>query len=221
MGPSDNNDYRITTWEQETQALELILDWVRRDGMEALKRAQDVINDRRVKPTDIEQHIKQLLELMEQEYWSTQHSTVPRIDDRDMVASVILCKEIFKTMLEEIPKLIGIHRRFGLRNFTIEARFSTTFDKILRLSSWTPSSTHNKHLRELLRNVLTTLNDLSGNEKYHDDLRDIMKRHHVFCAFALDNADIITTEDSNSVMTAELRKNPRSEEHTSELQSPA
>ena len=198
---------RKKTLEQENQALELILDWVRRGGMEALKRAEYVLDERGAKPTDIEEHLKQLLELMEQEYWSSPHPTSPRTDDPDMVMSMPLCKEIFKTMVEEIPKLIGMHRKFGLRNFTIEARFSTTFDKILRLSSWTPSSTHNKHLRELLRNALLTLKDLRGNEEYHENLRDVMKQHTDFCAFTLDNADLITTEDSET--TTELCKNLR------------
>ena len=188
--------------EQQTQALEMILHWVRYgDGKEALKRAEDVLDN--LKPTHIiEQHIMQLLKLMEQEYWRTQDPTSPR-----QVMSVFLRKEIFKMMLEEIPKLIGTHRRFGLRNPTLETKFSTTLDKILRLSSWTPSSTHNKRLRELLRNALLMLNDLGGSEEYHDYLRDFMKRHTTFCAFTLDNADLITAEDAET--TAELCKNLR------------
>ena len=51
------------------------------------------------------------------------------------------------------------------------------------------------------------LNDLGGNEQYHDDLRDFMKQHTAFCAFTLDNAYTITAEDSK--MTAELCKNLR------------
>jgi hypothetical protein len=51
------------------------------------------------------------------------------------------------------------------------------------------------------------LNDLGGNKEYHDYLRDFMKRHTAFCAFTLDNADDITTEDSET--TAELCKNLR------------
>jgi hypothetical protein len=120
---------------------------------------------------------------------------------------MFLRKEIFKRMHEEIPNLMAKHRRFGLRNPTLEAQFSTTLDKILRLSSWTPSSTHNKHLRELLRNALLMLNDLGGSEEYHEYLRDFMKRHTAFCAFMLDNADVITTKDSET--TAELCKNLR------------
>ena len=201
------NDYKLTILEEETQALELILHWVRRDGMEALERAEYVIDGRRVKPTDIDQHIKQLLELMEREYWSTPYPISPRTADPDMYMSVPLAKEIFRTMLEEMPKLIRMHRRFGLRNPTLEARFSTTFDKILRLSSWTPSTTHNKHLRELLNNVLLMLNNLGNNKEYHNDLRDFMKRHTAFCAFTLDNADVITTEDSET--TAKLCKSLR------------
>ena len=187
--------------EQETQALEMILQWVRDGGgKEALKRAEDVLDG--LKPTNIEQHIMKLLKLMEQEYWRTQHPTSSR---RGM--SVFLRKEIFKRILEDTPKLIGRHRRFGLRNHTVETKFSTTLDKILRLSSWTPSSTHNKRLRELLRNALLMLNDLGGSEEYHEYLRDFMKRHTAFCAFTLDNADLITTEDTET--TAELCKNLR------------
>ena len=188
--------------EQETQALEMILHWIRHGGgKEALKRAEYVFDN---KPTHIEQHIMQLLELVEQEYWRTQHPTSPWTC-RGM--SVLLRKEIFKTMCEEIPKLIGIQRRFGIRNPTIETKFSTTLDKILRLSSWTPSSTHNKRLRELLRNALMMFNDLGDNEEYHDYLRDFMKQHTALCAFTLDNVDLITTEDSGA--TAELCKNLR------------
>ena len=51
------------------------------------------------------------------------------------------------------------------------------------------------------------LNNLGDNEEYHDDLRDFMKRHTAFCAFTLDNADLITTEDSQT--TAELCKDLR------------
>ena len=193
-----------TTLEQDIEALELILDWVRRSGMGALKRAEYVLDGRRVKPTDIEEHIKQLLELMEQEYWSNPCLTSPRAGDPDIMH---LFKEIFKTMLEEIPTLIGMHRNFGLRNFTIEARFSITFDKILRLSSWTPSSTRNKQMHKLLRNALLTLKDLRCNKEYHENLHDVMKQHTAFCAFTLDNADLITSKDSET--TAELCKNLR------------
>jgi hypothetical protein len=51
------------------------------------------------------------------------------------------------------------------------------------------------------------LNDLGGIEEYHEYLRDFMKRHTAFCAFTMDNADVITTKDSET--TAELCKNLR------------
>ena len=51
------------------------------------------------------------------------------------------------------------------------------------------------------------LNDLGSSEEYHDYLHDFIKRHTAFCAFTLDNADLITTEDSET--TAELCKNLR------------
>ena len=184
--------------EQETQALEMILHWVRfGGGKEALLRAEDVLDSD--KPTHIEQHIMQLLELMEQEYWLTQHSTSP-------CRGISVRKEIFKTMLEEIPKLIGMHwhRIFGLRNPRLETKFSTTLDKILPLSSWMPSSIRNQPLRELL-NALVILNDLGGSEEYHDYLCDFMKLYTTFCAFTLDNANPITTEDSET--TADLCRN--------------
>ena len=200
-----------TAPEQKTQALEMFLHWVRHGGKEALKRAEFVLDNNlkptgTQEPTHIEQHIRvtQLLELMEQEYWHTavtQHPTSPR------GMSVSSGKEIFKTMREEIPQLIEMHQKFGLRNPALETKFSTTLDKILRLSSWTPSSTHNKRLHELLRNALLMLNDLGGSEEYHDYLHDFIKRHTAFCAFTLDNADLITTEDSET--TAELCKNLR------------
>jgi hypothetical protein len=200
---SRTNDLRLTRLEQKTQALDMILDWFRHHGKEANKRAEYMLDKRRVNPTgtDIEQHIEQLLKLMEQEYWD-QH---PRSLDCRM--SVFFREEIFKTMHEEIPKLIGKHQKSGLRNPTLEAQFSTTLDRILRLSSWTPSTTHNMHLRELLRDALTMLNDLGGNEDYHDYLRDFMKRHTAFCAFTLDNADVITTGGAKK--TSELCKNLR------------
>ena len=186
--------------EQETQ----VLDWIRQSGKEALKRVENVL-DSRDKATHVGQHIEQLLWLMEQEYWDTQPQT-SWIRDPDLSMSVSSRKEIFRKMINEIPELI-VHRKFGLRNSTLEARFSTTLDKILRLSSWTPSSTHNEHLRELLRNALLMLNDLGDNEEYHDYLRDFMTRHAALCAFTLDNADDITTGDSET--TAELCKNLR------------
>ena len=191
------------TLEEETQALEMILHWVRRCGKEALKRAEYMLDERRVKPTHVEEHVMQLLKLMEQEYWNTQFPVSPRTDGPDRGMLVLLRKKIFKTMLEEI----GMSRRFGLRNFTIEDQFSTTLDRILRLSSWTPSNTHNEHLRELLRNALLIINELGGSEEYHDFLRDFMKQHTALCAFTLDNVDLITNEDSET--TAELCRNLR------------
>ena len=201
--PKNIDLHRITELRQETRAMEMILHWVMHDGKKAFKRAEYVLEKRRVKHTNIEQDIKQLLELMEQEYWRT-HPT-SRAPLRGV--SVFSCKEIFRTMLDEIPKLIVMHQRLGLRYFTLEDQLSNSFDKILRLSSWTPSSAHNKHLHELLRNALQMLNDLGGNEEYHDDLRDFMKRHTTFCAFTLDNAYAITAEDSET--TTELCKNLR------------
>jgi nitrogen fixation/metabolism regulation signal transduction histidine kinase len=100
-----------------------------------------------------------------------------------------------------------LQERSGLRNYGLEAQLSATLDKILRLSSWTPSSTHNEHLRELLRNALVMINDLGGNAEYLDHLRDFMKQHTAFCAFTLDNAYVITSEDSEAA--AELCKNLR------------
>ena len=198
-------EQKIQAVEQETQSLEMIHYWIRCGGREALKRAEYAL-DCRDKPTRIEQHIEQLLELMEQDYWHTQpQMSCKQGPDRSM--SVSSHEEIFRTMRKDIPKLIEKHRRFGLRNSTLEARFSTTLDKILRLSSWTPSSTHNEHLRELLRNTLLMLNDLGGHQEYHDDLLYIMKRHTALCAFTLDNADLITTEDSET--NAELCKDLR------------
>ena len=194
--------------EQETQALEIILHWIRCSGKEALKRAE-YVSDGRDKPTRAEEYIGQLLELMEQDYWDTQ-VTQPQMSCRqgpDKSMSVSLREKNFRTMRKEISELIGMHRRLGLRNSTLEARFSTTLDKILRLSSWTPSSTHNKHLRELLMDALVILNNAGGNEEYHDCLRDFMKRHTAFCAFTLDNAYAITAEDSET--TAELCRNLR------------
>ena len=180
----------------------MIKDWFLDSGRDALKRAEQNLEKRRVKPTDIKQHIEQLLKLMEQEYWLDQH-------DIGIVWDMTLPfrKELFKEMLEEIPKLIKVDRHFGLRYITLEAQLSNALDKILRLSSWTPSSTHNKRLRELLRDALLMLKDLGGNKEYHDDLRDFMKRHTAFCAFTLNNAYAITAEDSES--TTELCRNLR------------
>ena len=181
--------------------MKMILEWIRDSGKGALKRAEQNLEKRRVKPTDIKQHIEQLLELMEQDYWLDRHDT-------GIVWKTLASrKDIFKEMLEEIPKLIEMEGNFGLRYFTLEAQLSNALDKILRLSSWTPSSSHNKRLRELLRNALLMLQDLGGNKEYHGDLRDFMKRHTIFCAFTLGNAYAITAEDSES--TAELCRNLR------------
>ena len=198
-----DHDYGLT--EQETQALEMTFHWVRRGGREALKWAEYVLDECRVNPADIEQHIKQLLELMEQEYWHTQCPMLPCTDGPNWGMSVCWYEEIFKKMLKEIPKLIAMHRRFGLQNFTLEAQFSTTLNKILQLLSWMPSSTHNENLHKLLRNPLLMVNDLGGNEEYHDYLCDFMTWHTTFCAFTLDNANFITTGDSE--MTVDLCKN--------------
>ena len=179
----------------EKWGTEMILDWIRGSGKNALKQAEHNLEGRRVKPTDIKQHIQQLLKLMEQEFWIGSDITLPSL------------KTIFKEMLEEIPKLIEMDGNFGLRYFTLDAQLSNALDKILWLSSWTPSSSHNKRLRELLKNALLMLEDLGGNKEYHDDLRDFMKRHTAFCAFTLDNAYAITAEDSES--TAELCRNLR------------
>ena len=97
---------------------------------------------------------------------------------------MVLRKDLFWTVLEEIPGLlIGLDYRISL-----EFQFLTMLDKNLRLSSWTPSNTHNKHLRELLRNALLMLNDLGGDsdEEYHNYLRDFIRRHTAFCTFTLD-----------------------------------
>ena len=194
--------------EKEIQATEMIVHWVIHGSKEALKRAEYVLEKRRVKPTDSEQHIKQLLVLVEQDYWHTQqHPKSPPTHGPNWSISVSLRRRIFRTLLEELPKLMAMHQRLGLRYFTAEAQLSNALDKILRLSSWTPSVTHNKYLHELLRNALLMLNDLGGNEQYHDDLREFMKRHTAFCAFTLDNAYSITAEDSDT--TTELCKNLR------------
>ena len=185
--------------------LEKILDMVRVSGKDALKRAERNLEKRRVKPADIKQHIEQLLEPMEQEYWLDPPNISMDLDIWNF--TLPSRKEMFKEMLEEIPKLIEMDGNFGLRYFTLEAQLSNALDKILRLSSWTPSSSHNKRLRELLKNSLLMLKDLGGNKKYHYDLRDFIKRHTAFCAFTLDNAYAITAEDSES--TAELCRNLR------------
>ena len=196
----------LAEWGLETTfeewGMEMILDWVRDGGKDALKRAEQNLERRRVKPTDIKQHIEQLLKLMDQEYWLDRHHI-----DSVWYKTLPSRKKLFKEMLKEIPKLIEMDGDFGLRYFTLEAQLSNALDKILRLSSWTPSSSHNKRLRELLKNSLLMLKDLGGNKKYHYDLRDFIKRHTAFCAFTLDNAYAITAEDSES--TAELCRNLR------------
>ena len=97
--------------------------------------------------------------------------------------------------------------KFGLRYFTLEAQLSNALDKILRLSSWTPSTTHNKRLRELLRRDLLILTDLGGNKEYHQSLCNFMEGHTTFCASPLENAYAIIGEDSET--TAELCQNLR------------
>ena len=171
----------------------LLYQWIRWDGKKALGQAEFDLEKRSVKPTDTLQHIEQLLELMKQEYLNTQP---------DMAACGGVSR-VFKEIREEIPK----HGTFELRHYILEERLSNALDKILRLSSWTPSSTHNSRLRGLLRNALLTLNDLGGNEEYHECLRDFMKRRTALCAFTLENANAITAEDSWT--TAELCKNLR------------
>ena len=190
---------KIRALEEEILALEeenRVLDNFRFNNLydvkDALKWADCVLEGGRVKPTDIKQHLEQLLKLMDNGFW-LKHS-IPSSHNK-----------ILKAMLEEIPKLIGMHQRLGLRYHSLEAQLS--LDKILRLSSWTPSSTHNNRLRELLRDALLILNDVGGSEEYHDNLRDLMKQHTAFCAFTLDNANVINMEDSET--TADLCKNLR------------
>ena len=190
----------IRPLEEETRALEMFLPWVKNDGKEALKRVEYVLEKRRVKPTDIKQHVEQLLKLMDQEYCQWLHNL------NNCGTLLPSHEKIFKTMLEEIPKQVGMDQRLRLRYY-ITPGAQLSLDKILRLSSWTPSGTHNKNVRELLRDALLMLNDLGGNKEYHDALRDFMKRHTAFCAFILDNAYAITAEDSET--TADLCKNLR------------
>jgi len=190
----------IRSLEEETRALEMFLPWVMDGGKEALKLVEDyVLEGRRVKPTDINQHVDRLLKLMDQEYcqWQWLHNRNRPLPSHE---------KIFKTILEEIPKLVGMHQRLRL-GYYFTPGFQLSLDKILRLSSWTPSSTHNKNLHELLREVLLMLNDLGGNEEYHDTLRDFMKQHTALCVFTLDNADVIPTDDPEK--TADLCKNLR------------
>ena len=187
----------------EERGLEMIFEWVRDSGKDALKRAEYVLKKGKVKPTDtIKQHIEQLLKLMAQEY-----RLQPYKGNTYWYTTLFSREEIFREMLKEIPKLIGMHRSLGLRYFPREVQFSNTLDKIFRLSSWTPSSTRNGHLRELLMNAILLLNDLGGSKEYHDDLRNVMKWHTALCGFTLDNAYAITAEDSGT--TTELCKNLR------------
>ena len=182
--------------------------WVKHGGKAALERADYVLDERGDKPIDNEEHIVQLMKLMEQEYWNTQLQ-MSCIQGPDRRMSVSSREEIFRRMRIELPERIGNYQRFGLRKSTLEIRFSTTLNKILRLSSWTPSLSHNEHLRELLRDALLLLNDLGGNGEYHDDLLEFMKRHTSLCAFTLDNAYAITASGEDPEMTAELCKNLR------------
>ena len=197
--------------EQETQTLKMILSWIGYGGKNALKHAEYNLEKRCIKPTDIKQHIEQLLELMEQEYLHTLPQTSCIV--RSSMSVSLRVNEglgvfrVFKEIREEMPKLIEMDGNFGLRYFTLEAQLSNALDKILRLSSWTPSSTHNKCLRELLGYALLMLKELGGNKEYHDDLRDFMKRHTAFCVFTLKNAQAISAEDSET--TAELCRNLR------------
>ena len=92
----------------------------------------------------------------------------------------------------EFHTFYELEQRTGLQSSRLEAQLLTTLDKILRLSSWMPSTTHNKRLRELLKDALRML---GGNEQYMDSLHDFMKRHIAFCAFMLDNAYAISTAD--------------------------
>ena len=209
-------EQEIQKLEQEIQTLKMILLWIRSGGKKALFK--QAVEKRCVKPrraTDIMQHIEQLLESMEQEYLhQLDHQTSSNVVHgpglsaslREGVsrafkeirsqAGIVLCEEITKFL-----------RNIEFRHYILEGRFSHALDKILRLSSWTPSITHNRRLRELLRNALLTLNDLGGNEEYHHWLHDFMKRHTALCAFTLENANAITAEDSET--TAELCKNLR------------
>ena len=196
---------RSGSYYRDKLGLEMILGWVRDSGKDALKRAEHNLEKRRVKPTDIKQHIEQLLKLMDQEYWLDPPCIYMDLDVWDIILP--LRKKIFKEMLEEIPKFIEMDGKFGLRYFTLEAQLSNALDKILRLSSWTPSTTHNKRLRELLRRDLLILTDLGGNKEYHQSLCNFMEGHTTFCAFPLENAYAIIGEDSET--TAELCQNLR------------
>ena len=183
----------------------MILGWVRDSGKDALKRAEHNSEKRRVKPTNIKQHIEQLLKLMDQEYRLDPPCIYMDLDVWNI--TLPLRKKKFKEIVEEIPKLIEMDGNFGLRYFTLEAQLSNALDKILRLSSWTPSTTHNKRLREQLRRDLLMLTDLGGDKEYHENLRNFMEGHTALCAFPLENAYAIIAEDSET--TAELCQNLR------------
>ena len=189
--------------ENQTRVLNMILRWIRRGGKKALKKAELELEKRSVKPTGIIQHIEQLLELMEEECLHQHGPGTTRSMSAFLPEGV---SRVFKEIREEIPTLSELPHCI-LEERRLEELLSNALDKILRLSSWTPSSTHNRRLRELLRNALLTLNDLGGNEEYHDCLRDFMKRRTTLCAFTLENANAITAEDSET--TSELCKNLR------------
>ena len=186
----------------------MILLWIRNGGRKALEQAEFDLKKRSVKPNGIIQHIEQLLQLMEEKclHQLEPHGPSPE-PTRSMSASLPEgVSRVFKDIREEIRTLSEL-RHFILGEHRLEERLSNALNKILRLSSWTPSSTHNSRVRGLLRNALGTLRDLGGNEEYHDCLRDFMKRRTALCAFMLENANAITAEDSG--MTLELCKNLR------------
>ena len=194
-------EWETQTQEKQEQTLKRILLWIRSSGKEALKLAELDLEKRSVKPTGIIQHIEQLLELMEEESLHQLQSLGAEFITASLPEGV---SRVFKEIREEIHTISEL-RHFILGERRLEERLSNALDKILRLSSWT--RTHNRRLRELLRNALLTLNDLGGNEEYHHCLRDFMKRRTALCAFALENANAITAEDSET--TAELCKNLR------------
>ena len=188
------------SYAQETQTLNMILLWIRSGGKKALKQAEFDLEKRSVKPTGITQHFEQLLELMKEEY-------LHQLEQTQSMSATLLegVLRVFKEIHEEIPRA----KHGKLYCSILKERLSNALDKILRLSSWTPSSTHNSRLRGLLRNALLTLNDLGGDdsEEYHHCLRDFMKRRTALCAFMMENANAINAEDSET--TAELCKNLR------------
>jgi hypothetical protein len=59
-----------------------------------------------------------------------------------------------------------------------------------------------------LKNALTTLNELGTNDYYHDCLRDFLKQHTAFCAFAVEHKDSIII-GGDPEQTAELCKGLR------------